>query len=386
MKTYKTKLKLNNKQKTRFFKNAGVSRFAYNLTLEIQEANYKNSNKFLSDSNIRKMITVRKKNDLAWLYKYDCDIVKQSIKDACKAYKKFFNKKAKKPKFHSKKSTKPSFYVDGWKLKIENGYIKIPYCTKIKLYEKNYIPEGLNYQNPRITFDGIDWWVSVGLKEESIKSILTDEIIGIDLGLKKLATCSNGMIFCNASKFENYKKLEKSIRQKQRQISRKYKMNKQGNKFIKTSNIKKLEKCVQKKRIKQQDIKKDYFHKSTTALVRTKPKVIVLEDLNVAGMRKNRHLSYAIQSASISIFKNMLVNKALFNGIDIVYANRFYPSSQICSSCGSKKSMRLSERTYKCPICGLEIDRDLNASINLKHYPEFQGKLSLWRTKTTGVA
>ena len=386
MKTYKTKLKLNNKQKTRFFKNAGVSRFAYNLTLEIQEANYKNSNKFLSDSNIRKMITVRKKNDLAWLYKYDCDIVKQSIKDACKAYKKFFNKKAKKPKFHSKKSTKPSFYVDGWKLKIENGYIKIPYCTKIKLYEKNYIPEGLNYQNPRITFDGIDWWISVGLKEESIKSTLTDEIIGIDLGLKKLATCSNGMIFCNASKFENYKKLEKSIRQKQRQISRKYKMNKQGNKFIKTSNIKKLEKCVQKKRIKQQDIKKDYFHKSTTALVRTKPKVIVLEDLNVAGMRKNKHLSYAIQSASISIFKNMLVNKALFNGIDIVYANRFYPSSQICSSCGSKKPMRLSERTYKCPICGLEIDRDLNASINLKHYPEFQGKLSLWRTKTTGVA
>ena len=386
MKTYKTKLKLNNKQKTRFFKNAGVSRFAYNLTLEIQEANYKNSNKFLSDSNIRKMITVRKKNDLAWLYKYDCDIVKQSIKDACKAYKKFFNKKAKKPKFHSKKSTKPSFYVDGWKLKIENGYIKIPYCTKIKLYEKNYIPEGLNYQNPRITFDGIDWWISVGLKEESIKSILTDEIIGIDLGLKKLATCSNGMIFCNASKFENYKKLEKSIRQKQRQISRKYKMNKQGNKFIKTSNIKKLEKCVQKKRIKQQDIKKDYFHKSTTALVRTKPKVIVLEDLNVAGMRKNKHLSYAIQSASISIFKNMLVNKALFNGIDIVYANRFYPSSQICSSCGSKKSMRLSERIYKCPVCGLEIDRDLNASINLKHYPEFQGKLSLWRTKTTGVA
>ena len=386
MKTYKSKLKLNNKQKTRFFKNAGVSRFAYNLTLEIQEANYKNSNKFLSDSDIRKMITVRKKNDLAWLYKYDCDIVKQSIKDACKAYKKFFNKKAKKPKFHSKKSAKPSFYVDGWKLRIENGYIKIPYCTKIKLYEKNYIPEGLNYQNPRITFDGIDWWISVGLKEESIKSTLTDEIIGIDLGLKKLATCSNGMIFCNASKFENYKKLEKSIRQKQRQISRKYKMNKQGNKFIKTSNIKKLEKCIQKKRIKQQDIKKDYFHKSTTALVRTKPKVIVLEDLNVAGMRKNKHLSYAIQSASISIFKNMLVNKALFNGIDIVYANRFYPSSQICSSCGSKKSMRLSERTYKCPVCGLEIDRDLNASINLKHYPEFQGKLSLWRTKTTGVA
>jgi len=386
MKTFKTKLKLNNKQRTRLSKNASVARFAYNLTLEIQETNYKNGGKFLSDCEVRKIITARKQEDLAWLYDYDCDIVKQAVKDACKAYKKFFDKKAKKPKFHSKRNTSPSFYVDGWKLKVENGYIKIPYCTKIKLYEKDYIPEGMKYQNPRITFDGINFFISVGLPIEVEQYTLTNEVLGIDLGLKELATCSNGMVFHNVAKQSNYKKLEKSLKQKQRQVSRKYEMNKQGSKFVKTNNIKKLENRIQKKRIKQQDIKKDYFHKATTGIVRTKPSCICVEDLNVAGMRKNKHLSHSIQSASISMFKDMLVNKAQAHGIEIVYADRFYPSSQICSHCGNRRSIKLSERTYKCPVCGLEIDRDLNASINLKHYPEFQGKSSLWRAKTTGVA
>lgn len=386
MKIYKVKLKLNNKQRTRFFQNAGASRFAYNLTLEIQEENYKQGNKFLSDCEVRKIITQRKQDDLSWLYGYDCDIVKQAVKDACKAYKTFFKNHTGRPKFKSKKLSKPSFYVDGWKLKIEGGYAKIPFCTKIKLYEKNYTPEGLNYQNPRITFDGIDWWLSVGIKEEPTKPDLTDEIIGIDLGLKELATCSNGLIFHNVSKFKNYKKLEKSIKQKQRQVSRKYEANKQGQKFVKTNNIKKLETLIQKKRIKQQGIKKDYFHKSIAALVRTTPKAIVLEDLNVAGMRKNKHLSHSIQSASISMFKDMLVNKASSSGIEVVYADRFYPSSQICSHCGNKRSIKLSERVYRCSVCGLEIDRDLNASINLKHYREFPEKLSLWRAKTTEVA
>ena len=381
MKTFKTKLKLNNKQRTRLFKNASVSRFVYNLTLEMQETNYKNGGKFLSDCDIRKAITIRKKDDLAWLYDYDCDIVKQAVKDACRAYKMFFNKKAKKPKFKSAKLTKPSFYVDGWKLKIENGYVKIPLCTKIKLYEKDYIPEGLNYQNPRITFDGIDWWLSVGLPIEIEQYELTYEIIGIDLGLKELATCSNGMVFHNVAKSNEYQKVNKSLKQKQRQVSRKYEMNKQGNKFIKTSNIKKLERRVQKKRIRLQNIKKDYFHKSSTALVRTKPKAIVLEDLNVAGMRKNKHLSHSLQETSISAFKQMLISKAESHGIEVVLADRFYPSSQTCSHCGSRRSIKLSERIYKCPVCGLEIDRDLNASINLKHYREFPEKLSLWRTK-----
>ena len=387
MRTYKTKLKPNNKQRVQLFKNAGVVRFAYNLALQMQEENYKNGGNFLSDCEIRKQITKLKQGELSWLYKYDVDIVKQAVKDACLAYKRFFKKLADKPKFKSKRKSKPSFFIDGWKLKIENGYIKIPKCSKIKLYEKDYIPEGLNYANPRITFDGIDFWISVGVRETRPNIDLTDEIIGIDLGLKELATCSNGMFFHNVAKFDNYKKLEKSKKQKQRQVASKYEKNNQGEKFKKTKNIIKLEKRILKKRIKQNNIKKDYFYKSTTALVRTKPSAIVLEDLNVAGMRKNKHLSHAIQSASISMFKDMLVNKAQSLGIEIVLADRFYPSSQICSSCGNRKvDLKLSDRMYKCPICGLEIDRDYNASINLKHYREFPEKLSLWRAKQTEVA
>lgn len=378
MKTYKTKLHLNNKQRTRLFQNAGVARFAYNLTLAMQEENYKQGNKFLSDCDVRKRITAIKQKELNWLYKYDCDIVKQAVKDACRTYIKFFKEKKGKPKFKSKKQTKPAFYVDGFKLKVEDGYIKIPYCTKIKLYEKDYIPEDIkNYQNPRIAFDGVDWFISIGVKEEVAKPKLTDDVIGIDLGLKELATCSNEMIFHNVAKFSNYRKLEKSIKQKQRQLARKYLLNKQGAKFVKTKNIQKLELIIQKKRIKQNNIKKDYFHKSSTALVKTKPKAIVLEDLNVAGMRKNKYLSHSLQSASISMFKDILVNKATSLGIEIVCADRFYPSSQLCSQCGNRRSIKLSERTYKCPKCGLEIDRDFNASINLKHYLKFQGKLSL---------
>lgn len=388
MKTYKVKLKLNNKQRTRFFQNAGVSRFAYNLTLEIQEENHKQGNKFLSDCEVRKIITQRKQDDLAWLYNYDCDIVKQAVKDAVKAYKTFFKNKKGKPKFKSKRLSKPSFYVDGLKLKIQNGYIKIPKLSKISLYEKDYIPEDIKiYQNPRITFDGIDWWISVGIKEDFIKPKLTDNIIGIDLGLKELATCSDGTVIRNITKDKAYKKLEKSIKQKQRQISRKYEQNKQGKKFVKTKSICKAEKRLQKKIIKEQNIKRDYFHKSTTALVRTKPQAMVLEDLNIKGMMENKHLSHTLQTTSINQFRQMLINKCEKYGIEVIESDRWFPSSQICSHCGNRKvNLKLSERVYRCPVCGLEIDRDLNASINLKHYREFPEKSSLWRTKQTRVA
>lgn len=377
IKSYKVKLKLNNKQRTILANNANVARFIYNLTLEMQQTNYKNGGKFLSDCDIRKQITKLKQNPeaLAWLYHYDCDIVKQAVKDACNAYKRFFRLKKGFPKFKSKKHTKPSFYVDCIKLKINNGYIKIPKCSKIKLYEKNYIPENLKlYSNPRITSDGIDWYLSVGVEQDILKTQLTNEIIGIDLGLETLATCSNGMVFENISKNKNYNKLIKAIKRQQKIISRRYQMNKVGNRFVKTSNIRKLEKQVLKKRIRLNNIKKDYFHKSSTEIVRTKLSKIVLEDLNIESMRKNKHLSHTFQETSISMFKDILVNKANMNGIEIIYADRFYPSSQICSNCGHRKvELKLSDRVYKCDNCGLEINRDYNASINLKHYLESTG-------------
>lgn len=386
MHTYKTKLKVNNKQHTQLLRMAGVARFIYNLTLELEQDSYKNKGTFLSDQDIRKIITLRKKEDLSWLNDYNCDIAKQAVKDACKAYKAFFNKIRKKPKFKSAKHSRPSFYIDGWKLSIKNGYIKFPKCTKIRLYEKNYIPDGLNYQNPRITFDGINWWLSVSLKENYNKIQLTSTIIGIDVGLKTLAVCSNGIIFENITKSNRYKKLEKIIKQKQKQISRKYEQNKQGTKFVKTRNIEKLEKKLQKKKIQQRNIKLDYYHKSSTALVRTKPRAIVLEDLNIMGLLKDKRLSRILHSTSITTFMKILINKATMNEINVIKADRFYPSSQLCSSCGYKQHIGLSERTYICPRCGLVLDRDLNAAINLQHYPQFEGKLSLWRANKTEVA
>lgn len=207
MKTYKTKLQLNNKQRTQLFRNVGVARFAYNLTIEIEKNNYESGKQFLSDCDVRKLITQRKQDDLAWLYDYDCDIVKQAVKDAVKAYKTFFKNKKGKPKFKSKRLSKPSFYVDGLKLKIQNGYVKIPKLSKITLFEKDYIPKNIKaYQNPRITFDGIDWWISVGIKETFIEPKLTDKVIGIDLGLKELATCSDGTVIRNITKDRPYKK------------------------------------------------------------------------------------------------------------------------------------------------------------------------------------
>lgn len=380
IKTYKVKLNLNNKQKTKLHNNVSVARFTFNLTLEMQQKNYEQGNKFLQDGEIRKLITIRKQEELSWLYKYDCDIVKQAVKDACIAYKKFFKKQSKFPRFKSKRRNKQSFYVDVFKLKVGFNYIKIPLVGNLRLHESDYIPINVKYYNPRITFDGIDWFISGGVEEEYNPPKLTKEVIGIDLGLKNLAFCSNGTIIANISKSKSYKKISKSKRRLQRQVSRKYKLNKQGSKFIKTKNIIKLERKIKVKQIKLNNIKLDFFHKQTTTLVRTKPRVVVVEDLNVNGMMKNKHLSKSFQESSLNTFKVMLLNKCKRDNIEVVEADRFFPSSKLCSSCGSTKhDLKLKDRIYKCSSCGLEIDRDYSASLNLKRYPEFQGNLSLWR-------
>lgn len=370
IKTYKTKLELNNKQTTKLHNNASVARFAYNLTLQMQEENYKQGNKFLSDCKIRKLITIRKQGELSWLYNYDCDIVKQAVKDACKAYKTFFKSKKGKPKFKSKKFSKQSFYADGFKLQVSNKFIKLPLIGKINLYEHNYIPVNIKqYYNPRITFNGVDWFISAGVEEQPEQPALTDEVVGIDLGLKTLAVCSNKMNLENFTKSKEYKKIQRNKKRLQRQVSKKYEKNKQGNKFVKTKNISKTERKIKKKQIHLNNIKIDRFHKFTTELVRTKPSTVVLEDLNIKGMMKNKHLSHAFQESSLYMLKQMLINKCETLGINVIEANRFYPSSKLCSNCGEvKHNLKLKDRIYKCEKCGLVIDRDYNASLNLKHY------------------
>jgi putative transposase len=200
------------------------------------------------------------------------------------------------------------------------------------------------------------------------KEPLTDTILGIDLGIKDLAICSDGTVYKNINKTDTVRKTEKRLRRLQRRVSRKYEMNKQVRSFVKTCNIIKMEKRLKLLNRRLTNIRNNYIHQTTTSIVRTKPCVIVMENLNVSGMMKNRHLAKAIQEQKLYEFKRQIIYKCEKFGIKFIEADRFYPSSKQCSQCGHlKRDLKLSNRTYHCD-CGLHIDRDLNAAINLAQY------------------
>ena len=200
----------------------------------------------------------------------------------------------------------------------------------------------------------------------------TDSIhdgIGIDLGVKELAVCSSGHIYRNVNKTSRVRRLKKKIRRLQRKISRKYIKNKKGESYRKTRNIVKSEKQLLKLTHRLTNIRTNHIHQATTEIVKREPSFIVMEDLNVAGMMKNRHLARAVQEQKLAEFYRMMRYKCEWNGIRFITADRFYPSSKLCSVCGHKKDgLKLSDRIYHCNKCGAEIDRDLNASLNLYHY------------------
>jgi putative transposase len=368
IKSYKVKLEPNNKQLTLLNSFAGTARWAYNWTLGRQQDNYKNGGKFLSDGDLRKKLTQLKQTpEFNWLYKVSNNVTKQAIKDACDAYKSFFRKKSGFPKFKSKKKSKPAFYHDNVKLKITKTHIQLERIGKIKLSEYGRIPIG-KYSNPRITFDGLNWYISLGVEYEQEQQKLNG-IIGIDVGIKETAILSNGIVIPNINKITKMKKLEKRKKKLQGIIAKKYQINKKGESHVKTVNIAKLEKKVKKLSKKIVNIRTDFMHKATTSIVKIKPSKIVMEDLNIKGMLKNHKLAKEIQDQSLSEFKRQLKYKCDWNGIEMVEASRWFPSSKTCSECGFiKPKLSLSERTFVCECCGFEIDRDLNAAINLKNY------------------
>ena len=295
------------------------------------------------------------------------NVAKQAVKDGCDAYKRFFKGLSDKPQFKSRRKSKKSFYNDNCKLKVKYGkFINIEKVGWIKTNEQ--IPIGVKYSNPRISYDNKYWYISVGIEEEEIQEKLTDVSLGIDLGLKELAVCSNGKVYKNINKSYAVRKIEKRLKRLQKQVSRKYEQNKKGKEYVKTKNIIKLEKQIQQTHRRLANIRNNYLHQTTTNIVKTKPCRVVIEDLNVKGMMKNKHLSDAIRKQGFHEFKRQLQYKCKFRGIELVVADRFYPSSKTCSQCGEiKKDLKLKDRVYKCS-CGLSIDRDLNASINLSRY------------------
>ena len=353
-------------QEQKLWQSVGTARFIYNWTLNRQEESYKNGGKFIKDSDLRKEITRLKKDKLSWLNEVSNNVAKQSVKDCCNAYKNFFKGLVDKPKFKSRKKSKQSFYNDTSKLKAKEKSVLIEKIGWVKTKEQ--LPMDVKYTNPRISYDNKYWYLSVGIEEEMPIVQLTGESLGIDVGIKDLAVCSNGMTFKNINKSKEVTRLKKSLKRKQRQCSRKYEKNKKGKEYVKTNNIAKLENQIKLIHRRLSNIRLNYIHQVTRMIVKTKPSRIVMEDLNIKGMMKNKHLSKSIAEQCLYDFKLKMKYKCEFCGIDFVEADRYYPSSKLCSCCGSiKKDLKLKDRIYKCS-CGLNINRDYNASINLSRY------------------
>ena len=382
IKSIKVRLNPNNKQLTKLFQYAGCARFAYNWAITREQDNYKQGNKFLSDNDLRKEFTQLKKlQEYQWLNEVSNNVTKQAIKDACDTYKRFFNGQCRYPKFKSKKHSTPSFYQDNIAIQFTDTHVKVEKFSMskkknkqklnwIKLCEKGRIPTNCKYMNPRFTYDGLYWYVSVGIEVDEDNILPPNEGIGIDLGIKDLAICSDKNVYQNINKTQRIKKLEKRKRRLQRSISRRYEKNKKGVSYCKTSNIIKREKELLKVTKRLTNIRQNHIHQTTSEIVKRKPSFICIEDLNVSGMMKNRHLSKVIQQQGFYEFRRQIEYKAKWNNITVIIADRFFPSSKLCSCCGNiKKDLKLSDRIYKCE-CGNVIDRDFQASLNLKIYGE----------------
>ena len=399
----KVRLLPTNDQEKKLWQSAGTARWTYNWALNKQIDHFTQTGQFkkIDDGTLRKQLTQEKKTpELKWLNEVSNNVAKQAVKDLCEALNKFHQKSKKTgykhrksaiksgktltvkdlenfPRFKSRKHSRASFYNVNLKLKVKKDSILIEKVGWVKLAEKNRIPAQSKYTNPRISFDNKYWYISVGIEEIDQLPVNSSITIGIDLGIKDLAIVSNmNQPIKNINKTKEVKKLKKKLKKKQKQVSRKYETNKIPNKkggsrytFIKTNNIRKLEQEIRLIHRRLNNIRLNHIHQATSAIVKTKPSRIVMEDLNVKGMMKNKHLSKAIQEQCFYKFVNCIEYKSKRNGIEFVKADRFYPSSKTCSCCGAiKKDLKLKDRVFICPSCGAKINRDMNAAINLSKY------------------
>ena len=291
VKSIKVKLNPNNKQLTKLFQYAGCARFAYNWAINREEENHKQGNKFLSDMDLRKEFTQLKKlQEFKWLNEVSNNVTKQAIKDACNAYKNFFKGQCKFPKFKSRKYSTPSFYQDNIKIQFTDTHVKVEAFSMsrkqnkqklnwIKLCEKGRIPPNGKYMNPRFTYDGLYWYVSVSIEVDDNTYNVDNNIsqfnegIGIDLGIKDLAVCSDGNTYTNINKTQKVKKLEKKKRRLQRSVSRKYDKNKKEENYCKTNNIIKREKELLKTSKRLTNIRHNYLHQTTSEIIKRKPNI-----------------------------------------------------------------------------------------------------------------
>ena len=379
-KSMRIRLLPNQEQEQLLWKHTNTSRFIWNWGLAYQENLFKIGEKHLSGYSLRKVLTqLKKEENYKWLNDVSSHTLGQTILDLDDAYKRFFNKILKRPKFKKKSKVKPKFPVRCENLYFSNDCVNIEKIGKIK-FQTNYIlPQGRNvckFSNPRICFENNKWILSFGVECEKQAVELNDFSLGIDLGVKTLAVVSFGdksTVFKNINKTKRIKNLKRKLKHLQRKVSRKYHTNNKNNKYeskwFKSKNILKTEEQIKKIYAKISNIRKDYVHQTTRSLVNLLPKRVVMEDLNISGMMKNRHLSKAIQEQCFYEFIRQMKYKCEYLNIEFIQVDRFYLSSKTCSNCGSiKKDLKLKHRTYVCEHCKIVLDRDLNAAINLANY------------------
>ena len=375
IKSFKIRIYPTKAQEELIWKHIGSCRYIWNWMLAKQEELYAAGEKHLSDFDMIRLITTLKNDgEHEWLYEVSNASLQIVCRDLQKAYKCFFKKLSGFPKFKSRKRSKLSYPVCANRFYfVDNNMVQIQKLGKVRYKTDFNLPldKEHKFSNPRITNSNGKWLLSFGMECENQTPKLTDMSMGIDLGIKDLAIaeCNGQIVFHNINKSKKMKELCEKQKHLQRSISRKYEANKQGKKYIKTKNIERLENKLRKLYCHISNIRQNYIHQCTHALVSLFPSRVVMEDLNITGMMKNRHLARAIQEQCLYEFIRQMRYKCEWNGIEFIQADRFYPSSKTCSCCGNiKRDLKLSDRTYKCDICGLTIDRDYNAAINLSKY------------------
>ena len=382
LKSYKTEINPTYEQKQVINRTIGVCRFIYNFYLAHNKEVYESEKCFVSGMAFSKWLNnefIPNNSEFSWIKDVSSKSVKQSIMNAERAFKSFFKGKSKFPKFKKKNKSNVKMYFvrkDARAvISCERHRIKIPTLGWVRLKEKGYIPTNPNthiIKSGTISCKAGRYYVSVLVEqEETPKLSLSGFGIGIDLGLKNFAICSNGKIYTNINKGSQVRKLEKKLKREQRSLSRKYESYKKQNKILKggatRQNIQKQKLKVQKFHQRLGNIRTDYVNKVIAELVKTKPMWITIEDLNISGMMKNRHLSKSIAQQKFFEFRVKLLAKCNEYGIELRVADRFYPSSKTCHKCGCIKSdLKLSDRIYTCSECGYTADRDFNASLNLR--------------------
>ncbi|HGM3506406.1 TPA: RNA-guided endonuclease InsQ/TnpB family protein [Clostridioides difficile] len=381
---YKIEINPTTEQKSKIHRTIGVSRFIYNFYIAHNKEVYESKGEFISGMYFSKWLNneyIPNNQDMKWIKDVSSKATKQAIMNGNKAFKDFFKKTKGFPKFKKKKNQDVKAYFPknnktDWT--IERHRVKIPTLGWVRLKEFGYIPTNSIVKSGTVSQKSNRYYVSILVEEDDIQvSKCTNEGIGIDLGIKDFAICSNGSKFKNINKTSTVKKVEKKLKREQRKLSRKYESLKVRNKNIKEGvatrqNIQKQIVKVQKIHQRLANIRTDYINKTVSQVIEQKPSYITIEDLNVTGMMKNKHLSKAISSQKFFEFRTKLTAKCKQNNIELRVVDRWYPSSKTCSQCGEiNKGLKLKDRVYKCE-CGLSIDRDLNASINLKNAKKYK--------------